>query len=521
MTPSKILSLFAASVALVLPIATKAETSWWADVKAIGSTGAFAPYYFMANSHGTVTSGRALSTTVGVQRPLDLNRRFSWSYVVEGYATAGNRIDYTLWDYDTQSWVKTPLSTSGAWIKQACATLKYRALYYSAGIQDFRPWLVNPRLSSGGVIESGNARALPGVRGGFVDFRSIPFTNDWVQVSGELAYAKSTDNKWSDSHYNHYDYHINQGWWYNYKRWFFRTKPSMPLSLTIGLEAAAQFSGYTYYYGKIPGRDGKTYYGKIIRTEGNDIKLHEFMDMIILKEGDGYWKGNHVGAWDIEFRYRLPNKSEIKAYCQWLWEDGSGIGKLNGYDGLWGLEWKPAKQDGLVSGAVLEFLTFMNQSGPFHYDYDDNQGTDLRADRASGNDAYYNNSWFNGFAIYGQAIGSPMFLSPLYNTDGSVTRFLQNRFWGFHGAVEGHITPTIDYRLMANYRAYEGSLARPNIDIQHSVSGLIEASWSPTKVKGLTLNAQCAFDCGSSELLHRNVGLLLSARYTGLLSSSK
>lgn len=521
MTHSKIISLLAAAAALLWPSATKANTNWWADMTAIGSTGPFAPYYLMANSHGTIVAGRSISTSAGVQRPLNLNQRFSWSYIIEGYATAGNTIDYSRWVYNTQSWKETPHSTSSAWLKQACATLKYRALYYSAGLQDFRPWLVNPRLSSGGVIESGNARALPGVRGGFVDFRSIPFTNDWVQVSGELAYAKSTDNKWTDSHYDHYNYHINQGWWYNYKRWFFRTKPSMPLSLTIGLEAAAQFSGHTYTYGSIIGADGKRYHGKILKTEGNDLELHEFLDMIILKEGDGYWKGNHVGAWDIEFRYRLPNKSEIKAYCQWLWEDGSGIGKLNGYDGLWGLEWKPAKQDGLITGAVLEFLTFMNQSGPFHYDYDDNQGTDLRADRASGNDAYYNNSWFNGFAIYGQAIGSPMFLSPIYNTDGAVTLFRQNRFWGFHGAIEGKVTPTIDYRIMANYRAYEGSLSHPNIDIQHSVSTLMEASWSPANLPGLTLSAKAACDFGSSELLHPNSGLLLSARYCGALSSLK
>lgn len=39
------------------------------------------------------------------------------------------------------------------------------------------------------------------------------------------------------------------------------------------------------------------------------------------------------------------NDSEIKAFFQKPFEDGSGIGWMNGFDGIWGLEYKNAKRE--------------------------------------------------------------------------------------------------------------------------------------------------------------------------------
>ena len=52
--------------------------------------------------------------------------------------------------------------------------------------------------------------------------------------------------------------------------------------------------------------------------------------------GEGFVSGNHLGTWDIKAGYAFANGSELSAYCSRLWEDGSGIGKLNGWDGLSG-----------------------------------------------------------------------------------------------------------------------------------------------------------------------------------------
>lgn len=466
----------------------------------------FAPYYINSLRGGRITSARGATLSVAAMRPLDLSRRFSYSFGVEALAQGASAIGYERFNPDINEWFSHSESPSPVRLQQLWAEVKYRGVFLNAGLREFTPALVNSRLSSGDLIESGNARPIPAVRAGFIDFQNIPFTNGWVQIQGELAFGKSTDNGWQKSRYNYYNEHLNLGWWYNYKRCFFRTKPSQPFSITIGMQAAAQFAGQTWWYRN----------GRVWRHEDMKLRVRDFFDMIILKEGDQYWKGNHVGSWDFQARYRLNSGSEIKAYFQWLWEDGSGIGKLNGMDGLWGLEWKAASA-GAVSGAVIEFMTYMNQGGPIHFDYDDHTNTDLNAKRASGRDNYYNNEWYNGYALYGMSIGSPMFIAPMYNTDGATTTFLDNRFWGLHAAVEGQILPTMSYRAMASYRRFFGRLQLPAICPTHTVSAMVEGTWSLPRVPGLQLGAQIALDYGNSSY-GKNFGALVSVSYSGIFN---
>lgn len=498
-----------AALAALLSVSAHADDftmNYSAGLTANGGPHDFAPYYMSALRHGTLTSARGATLDVAAWRPLDLGKRFSYSFGIEAYAQGANSIAYERFDRKEQNWYYHSEAPSRVWLQQLWGEVKYRGVFLWVGMRDFTPALVNSRLSSGDLIESGNSRNIPGGRVGFIDFQNIPFTNGWVQIQGEIGYGKSTDNDWQKNHYNYYNNHINLGWWYNYKRCFFRTKPSQPFSITIGMQAAAQFAGETWWY-----RDGSYW-----RYADMKLKARDFLDMLILREGDDYWKGNHVGSWDFQARYRLRDQSEIKAYFQWLWEDGSGIGKLNGMDGLWGLEWKSAKR-GPLSGAVLEVMTYMNQGGPIHYDYDDHNGTNLNTHRSSGRDDYYNNYWYNGYALYGMSIGSPMFVSPLFNTDGATTRFLQNRFWGIHAAAEGDVMPNLTYRAMASFRRFYGTLSVPAVQTTHTVSAMVEATWTLTQVPGLALNAQIAFDCGNSSY-GKNFGALVSLRYNGIFN---
>lgn len=477
-----------------------------ASAEAFGGPHDFAPYYMASLRHGSLTNARGVGLNVATWHPLDLNRRFSYSFGVEANVQGCNSTDYLRYDVAQASWYTHTESPAKVWLQQLWGEIKYRGVFLQVGMKDYSPALVNSRLSSGDLIESGNSRSIPGVRAGFVDFQNIPFTNGWVQIQGELAYAKSTDNDWQKNHYNYYNQHLNLGWWYNYKRCFFRTKPEMPLSVTVGMQAAAQFAGETWWYRK----------GKVWRHENHDLQARDFLDMLILKQGDEYWKGNHVGSWDLQARYRFHNGSELKAYFQWLWEDGSGIGKLNGMDGLWGLEWR-STHSGFISGAVIEFMTYMNQSGPIHYDYDDHAGTDLVTDRASGRDDYYNNAWYNGYALYGMSIGSPMFVAPIYNTNGATTTFLQNRFWGIHAALEGNLSSTFTYRAMASYRRFFGTLQVPALHTSHDVSAMVETSWALQQVPGLRVNAQVAIDAGNSPY-GNTFGALVGVTYSGIFN---
>ena len=497
-------------IALIASLTAAAEPftlNYSASMELNGGPDEFAPYYISVLRHGKINSGKGANLDLSVWHPIDLNRRFSYAFGVEGLGRVANKIDYQRYDASEAEWINNRTSSSAVWLQQLYGTVKYRGVFLTAGLKDFESKLLNERLSSGDLSESSNTRPIPGARVGFVDFQNIPLTKGWVQIQGEIGYYKSIDNKWQRDRYNYWNYHITQGWWYNYKNIYFRTKPSENFCFTLGMQACTQFSGYCHYYTN----------GVAGKVDGHKLSFQDFLDMLVPREGESYVVGNHIGNWDVQLRYRLRDNSEIKAYMQSPWEDGSAIGKLNGWDGLWGVEWKRAKR-GAVSGAVLEFITFMNQSGPMHYDYDDHPGTTLNENRATGADNYYNNAWYNGYAIYGMCIGTPMAIQPIRNTDGSTTRFLQNRFWGIHAALEGDIIPTtLSYRAMANYRRYYGNTFIPALKVTSSVSAMVEAVWKPERTPGLKIAAQLAFDAGNS-LYGNNFGALVSATYSGIFN---
>ena len=363
--------------------------------------------------------------------------------------------------------------------------------------------LLSPTLSSGDFVESGNARPIPEVRVGFSDFTDIPLTNGWVQIQGELSYGKMTDNAWMREHYNYYNGHINLGALYSYKRCYFRTKPAMPFSATVGMQVGAFFGGETTSYIN----------GKEIRRVKFSRGLKQFFKVLIPSDGGlSYYSGSSLGCWDLQFRYRFSNNSALKAYMQKPFEDGSGIGFLNGFDGLWGLQYNTSGFPWIRS-VVAEYLDFTNQSGPMHWDPDDVPGTTIRR-RAEGNDNYYYNHEYNAYANYGMAIGTPFLRSPIYNTDG-VMEFTANRVRGFHIGMEGDVSRSLSWRLLGGYRVAYGWGGYLYQHPKDDTSLMLETAWKPAGVKGLSLRAALAIDHGS--LLGNNVGGMLTVRFNDIL----
>ena len=79
---------------------------------------------------------------------------------------------------------------------------------------------------------------------------------------------------------------------------------------------------------------------------------------------------------------------------------------MNGFDGLWGLEYRSDHSNKLITGAVIEYIDFTNQSGPIHWTPNDRPGTPITS-HSSGADDYYNNYIYNGYQSRGLSIGSP------------------------------------------------------------------------------------------------------------------
>ena len=232
--------------------------------------------------------------------------------------------------------------------------------------------------------------------------------------------------------------------------------------------------------------------------------------------GDSFVEGNHLGSWDIALEHKIKDTDKmLRAYTQWLWEDGSGIGKMNGFDGLWGLEYRNTSGLPLISGAVIEYIDFTNQSGPIHWTPNDHPGTPIIS-HSSGADDYYNNYIYNGYQSRGMSIGSPFVKSPLYNQDGYM-RYRDNVMRGFHAAIEGFFSHEWFYRLKGSYRKAWGTPIIPRAGSVDDFSMALRVYYTPDWVTcwkrddRLTINATVAVDHG--KLYGNNWGVQLGIYY--------
>ncbi|MCM1137246.1 MAG: capsule assembly Wzi family protein [Muribaculum sp.] len=469
--------------------------------------GQFAPFYISSLRHGKLTQQYNAQVEGAVFKKLDMNEKFSYSFgldVIGGYAS---KVDYEQYSR-SDGWFKHGVGPSSIWLQQLYGEMKYRSLFVSVGVKERESPLLNQSLTSGDLIESGNSRPIPQGRVGLIDFRDLPLTNGWVQIQGTFGYGRYFDYGWRKKHYNYYNNSIEEGEWYNYKRCYFRTKPEKPFSVTIGMQAIAQFGGVQRFYSR----------GLLAKTNYYTANIKTFFKMLFPTQdgGEGFYTGDHLGSWDMRARYRLRNNDELFAYFSWLWTDGSGIGKLNGWDGMWGLEYKSGQRR-IITGALVEYLDFTNQSGPLHYAPADNVGGTIK-DHASGSDSYYNNGFHGSYAYYGMAVGSPMFMSPLYNLDGEPI-YVANMFRGIHVGVEGAVGEDVDYRIKGGYRKAwgMGGIIMPNPI--HTSAIMLEAVWRVKKVKGLTVTGQMEIDRG--DMPCNAMGGTISIKYNGNLNLFK
>lgn len=479
-----------------------------AEVIANAGSGNFAPYYIASNRNGILTQTNDALLDLSAYKPLELDRRFSYSFGVEALTGYSSKTEYIKFDASANQWVHNNQSPAAIFLQQLYAEVKYRGVFLSAGMKERSSALLNHALSSGDLVESGNARPIPQVRAGFVDFQKVPFTNGWLEIQGEISYGKFADNNWMKHHYNYYNWHINLGGLYTYKRVYFRSKSEKPFSVTIGLQTAGLFGGTTYDYNR----------GSLSKTTKCPADFSTFLKMIVQAQGSGnsYFTGNSLGSWDIFMRYRFGNGAFVNAYLQKPWEDASGIGWMNGFDGLWGVEYRAADKNKIVNGAVVEYIDFTNQSGPIHWAPEDAPGTTITS-HATGGDQYYNNNQSNSYMNYGLSIGTPFIPSPFYNLDGYMA-YVHNRIRGFHVGVTGMVGP-VEYRLLGGYRKGWGDSRIPVLKAVEDTSVMLEGAYNVSRVKGLTLKAQLAFDTGS--IYGDNFGACVTVSYKGLLTLGK
>ena len=206
--------------------------------------------------------------------------------------------------------------------------------------------------------------------------------------------------------------------------------------------------------------------------------------------------GNHIGVMTYQIGWNINENHQVQAYLDNPFEDGSGIRKGNGWDGLWGLQYSN-KTSGrqYVRGAVFEYFQSTNQSGPLHWDRGDypepirNQITS----QVTGNDNYYNHQFYNGYSHYGMTPGNALIMSPIYNKDG-YTGYRDNRVKAWHLGVNGEITDRISYLVKGSYREGWGTYFVPLSSKHHSFDAMLQGSYH---VGPWQFSAAYAFDKGN------------------------
>ena len=467
------------------------------SLTANAGSGDFAPYYMMSNVHGTLTQPYSTLLRASAEKKMDTSQRFSYGFGLDVIGGYSSKTEYARYDQPTDTWNANKQGPSPVWLQQLYAEVKYRCLFISAGLKERGSVLVNDILSSGDMAYSANARPIPGVRLGFVDFQDIPLTRGWVQIRGELSYGySSTPAKWLENHYNYYSSFINTKEWYCYKYVHFRTNPDKPFSFLIGMQSTCQFGGVFHQY------FNGVEYEKNYKDMTPDVGAF-FKAIIPMAGNSNFYEGNHLGTWDVMGRYRFANGSELKAYYQSPWEDGSGIGKLNGFDGLWGIEYKGHKFK-YIDNAVFEYYQSTHQSGPLHgLDFDD------MALKTGGADDYYNNFFYTGWEHWGYSLGTPLSVSPVYNDNGSL-RFYYNRVRAFHVAFSGDLSDEVSYVGRFNHSRTWGTPYMPIPDVKKSVSAAIEIDYSPAGLKSWHFRFGVGGDV--SDVYGDNIGLSVAVR---------
>ena len=165
-----------------------------------------------------------------------------------------------------------------------------------------------------------------------------------------------------------------------------------------------------------------------------------------------------------------------------------------------------------LNNILFEYFYSKYQSGPVYHDHDE-----VVSDHIGGQDNFYNHSLYTGWQHWGQVIGNPLYLSPLYNSDQSI-EVKNNRSNAFHIGFSGDPIPGLHYRFLGTYLKGFGTYDTPYSDPRKTFSMLAEASYSfanTSKYSGWSLRGALGMDFG--KLLGNNYGVQLTIAKNGIL----
>jgi hypothetical protein len=450
------------------------ETTYKAEAFGSVSTGTNAPFWTTSHTWGMV--------------PLSANSTY-----LRGEISHRQQLSSDLqWNIGLDLAASTKHAFNTIWLQQIYMESVWKKWNLRIGPKESYRSFLDESLSSGDFILSNNARPIPEINLSLNDFVVVPLTKNKLYFRGDIAFGKMMDGNYVENIAKPAKKNYYRDITSHHKSLYFRFgnfETNDNLRLTFGLQHFAYFDGH----GIIDGVENKSRnsFSETLRT------------IFIAKEGgpDGpgeykYKTGSHIGAYTVKLDYRLKSKDMLGIYWHHFIEDGSSAGPQSIRDMLAGVEYKSSRRQ-LITGAVFEYIYTKDQSGPVHFNYGMDSNHQNLVSKGNGMDDYYNNvQYIQGPSYYGRSFGTPLFLSPEYNTDGTVN-FKSNRIIAYHAAIEGDLSRTISYRLRATYGNTWGRYKVPYLDVKKGIASSIDFTYHSPKAKGLDFRLAVAFNNGS------------------------
>ena len=421
-------------------------------------TGDYTAYQLVTNRHHTLATR---SNTAYLRGAVSVEHSFSQDWKLTGVVDA----------------IASVHANHKAYLQQLYANLQWKQFFLEVGTREQKQVVRDDLLSVGSFVKGTNAKPVPQVHFGTDGFWNVPFTKQWVQINFDFGYGKFLDSGYrEDMFYDHpgVNHQYATGAYYHQKHLYIRTNPTKRFFVMVGIEHVAQFGGTNYSY-----VDG------VLTAKEKPHNLKAFWKVILPVGDSNYFEnnamedwvyGNHIGVMTYQLGWNINDDHQVQVYLDNPFEDGSGVRKGNGFDGLWGVQYTN-KTSGrqYVRGAVFEYFQSTNQSGPLHWDNGDyaepvrSQITDL----VTGDDNYYNHMFYDGYSHYGMTPGIALITSPIYNKNG-LTSYRDNRVKAWHLGINGELTDRLSYVVKGSYRKGWGTYTYPLAEKSHSFDAMVQ-----------------------------------------------
>ena len=388
------------------------------------STSGTMPFWAVSNQNGIMPDYNGGLAVVQAYKPFDESKTFQWKAGVSLAANLQN----------------DPVSLTGLPVKpmvdELYAGARWTVLRADVGmVHREREFLGSDVLlgslsaNDGHIIESTNARAMPGYRL-ILEPWAIPFTGKHLLISGVWGDLKTLDDRYMKDAFVHrlqayltYDscnhFYIRIGL-DHYALWGGTSPDGRSMNLTLG-----------NYFRMATGRHA-----------GSDGTLSDQINVI----------GDHGGAEELRMGWRYDD-FDVTFQYEKPYSDKSGMRFNNLPDGAYTLHFSFKDKDRWVSDVLAEFHYTMWQSGCKHEAELDADGNIIPWHEGFyifGGDSYFTNGEYaSGWTHFGRCIGGPLFLTRKYE-DG-YSRVYNNRYVAYHLGVSGKLFLKAPYRLMLTY----------------------------------------------------------------------